>query len=412
MRSRTVVVALLAALVATAPGPAVADPRPAGPSPQQAERLTRAWTGLPAKGLIGSSPTYAKGSVYYTEDAWPVSDPRSGERLSRRDAATGRPLPFAAPALQTLFLTDPATDGTRIFSISAYENAGPVASLRAYTPAGRALWARRLPGEKFMLKTVVAGPLVIAAGELDCDREPEAGCERTTVAAWWAATGQPAWRRTVAGGAPEVVAAAGQVTVSTATSPGRADLTAVAASTGRPVWTRKGVAAGSLAAEAGSVYLAAGDLCALRAVDGRRRWCVKDRRYHDVTVAGGGLYTVSDDPLADRDQRIVALTTGGRARWSVPASPTGPLTAADGVVYFQHYPLDGPVLPHPVDRPTRLVALRAGTGARLAELPVSDGYSSGAVAVGGGRVFTSAYLTAVVAYAPEVTSNRRPGRRG
>ena len=139
---------------------------------------------------------------------------------------------------------------------------------------------------------------------------------------------------------------------------------------------------------------------ALRASDGSRRWCVKDRRYHDVIAAGGRLYTVSDDPLADRDQRIDAFTTGGRARWSVPASPTGPLTAAGGVVYFQHYPMDGPVLPHPVDRPTRLVALHAATGARLAELPVADGYSSGAVAVGGGRVFTSAYLTAVLGYAP------------
>jgi hypothetical protein len=96
----------------------------------------------------------------------------------------------------------------------------------------------------------------------------------------------------------------------------------------------------------------------------------------------------------------------------VPASPTGPLTVANGVVHFQHHPVDGPVLPHPVDRPTKLLALRASTGARLAELPLSDGYSSGTVAVGPGRVFVTAYLTAVLGFAPRVSSSPRPGRPG
>jgi outer membrane protein assembly factor BamB len=395
----TLVTTVSAALLV--PGPAGAAPRPSGPAPRDAARLARAWTGAPAQGNIGSSPTYAHGSIYYTEDAWPVSDPRSGERMSRRDAVTGRPLPFAAPALETLFLTDPATDGVRIFTISAYENAEARAHVRAYTLNGRPVWARRLPGEKFLLRTVVAGPLVIAAGELGCDREPEAGCARTTVAAWWAATGKPAWQRTVPGGSPQLTAAAGRLVVSTTTGPGTADLTLVEAATGRKLWTRPGLTAGAVAADAGTVYLAAGDLCALRVKDGRRRWCAEDRRYHDVTVADGGLYTVSDAELADRDERVDAVTTAGRVRWSVPASPTGPLTVSNGVVYFQHYPMDGPVLPHPVDRPTRLVALRGSTGAKLAEVPVSDGYSSGSVAVGGGRVFTSAYLTAVLGFAPK-----------
>jgi len=381
-------------------GPAGADPAPLGPGPQDAARLSRAWTGSPAQGNIGSGPVYAAGSVYYTEDAFPVSDPRSGLRISRRDAATGRPLPFAAPAVKALLFAQPVTDGARIFTVSAYENSDPVASVRAYTLDGRASWTRRLPGEKFLLTMVVAGPLVIAAGELDCDREPEASCERTTVAAWWAATGKRAWQRTVPGGSPQLVAAAGRLTVSSTAGPGTADLTAMDAASGRRLWVRKRLTAGPLAADGGSVYLAGGDLCALRARDGRRRWCVKDRRYHDITVAGGGLYAVADSEVADRDQRVVALTTGGRARWAVPASPTGPLTAANGVVYLQHYPQDAPAMPHPVDRPTRLLALHGSTGARLAELPVTDGYSSGPVAVGPGRVFTTAYLTAVLGFAP------------
>ena len=397
-------------------GPAGADPAPPGPGPKDAARLSRAWTGSPAHGTIGSGPVYANGSVYYTEDAWPVSDPRSGLRISRRDAATGRPLPFAAPAIEALLFAQPATDGVRIFTVSAYENADPVASVRAYTLDGRAAWTRRLPGEKFLLNMVIAGPLVIAAGELDCDREPEAGCERTTVAAWSAATGKRAWQRTVPGGSPQLVAAAGRLTVSTTAGPGTADLTAVDAVSGRRLWVRKRLAAGSLAADAGSVYVAGGDLCALRAKDGGRRWCVKDRRYSDVTVAGDGLYAVADSEVADRDQRVVALTTRGRPRWAVPASPTGPLTVANGVIYLQHYPQDGPsdrpattldrtedlpTLPHAVDRPARLLALHGATGARLAELPVSDGYSSGSVAVGPGRVFTTAYLTAVLGFAPK-----------
>jgi len=395
------VVTAVSATAVLAAWPAGADPAPPGPGPTDAARLGRAWTGPPAHGNIGSGPVYADGSVYYTEDAWPVSDPRSALRISRRDAATGRPLPFAAPAVKALLSAQPATDGVRIFTVSAYENADPVASVRAYTLDGRAAWTRRLPGEKFLLNLVVAGPLVIAAGELDCDREPEAGCERTTVAAWWAATGKRAWQRTLPGGSPQLVAASGRLTVSTATGPGTADLTAVDTASGRRLWARKRLAAGPLAADAGSVYVAGGDLCALRARDGGRRWCVKDRRYHDVAVAGGGLYAVADSAVADRDQRVVALTTGGRARWAVPASPTGPLTVANGVVYLQHYPQDGPALPHPVNRPTKLLALHGTTGARLAELPVTDGYSSGLVAVGPGRVFTTAYLTAVLGFAPK-----------
>jgi hypothetical protein len=378
-----------------------ARPKPSGPAPKDAARLARVWAASPANGTIASNVTYVQGSVYYTEDTWPLADPRYGERITRRDAATGRPLPFAAPAGKALSLADPATDGVRIFTISAYENAEPVAHVRAYTLAGRAGWARRLPGERFLLEIIVAGPIVIAAGELGCDREPEAGCERTTVAAWWASSGEPAWQRTVPGGSPQLAVAAGQLTVSTATAPGIATLTAVDASTGGEAWVREGLPAGPVAADAGAVYLAAGNLCALRAKDGSRRWCVKDRRYHAVTVAGGGLYTVSDAKAAGRDERVVALTTGGRTRWAAPASPTGPLTVSNGVVYFQHYPLDGPTGPHPVDRPTRLVALRGNSGAKLAEVPVSDGYSSGSVAVGGGRVFTSAYLTAVLGYAPK-----------
>jgi hypothetical protein len=339
--------------------------------------------------------------VYYVEDARSLTDRRSGERISRRDAVTGRVLPFTAPATKALSLADPATDGNRLFTISAYENAGPLAHVRAYTPAGRPAWNRRLPGERFLLELVVAGRLVIAAGELGCDREPEAGCERTTVFAWSAATGKPAWHRTVAGGTPQLTAAAGRLAVSTSTGPGRMDLTAMNAATGRRAWVRKGLPAGPVAAGASTVFLAAGELCALRAKDGSERWCVKDRRYHGVTVAGGRVYTAADSGTAGRNEQVVALSTGGRVRWAVPASPTGPLTVANGVVYFQHYPVSGPVGPHPVDQPTRLVALRGSTGARLAEVPVSDGYSSGSVAVGKGRVFTSAYLTAVLGFAPK-----------
>ena len=391
------------------PCPAGADVSPSGPGPVQATRLARAWTASSAHATIGSGPTYVSGSVYYTEDARPVADPRRGEQISRRDAVTGRALPFAAAAVKALVLTQPATDGVRLFTISAYENAGAVAHLRAYTLTGRTLWSRPLPGEKYVLTVVVTGRLVIAAGESGCDRAPEAGCARTTIAAWSAATGKAAWRRTLPGGSAQLVAAAGQLTVSTATGPASASLTAMDTSTGRTAWIRKGLAAGPLAADRGNVYLAAGNLCALRTKDGSGRWCVKDRRYHDVTVADGVLYAVADDPVGDRDERVVALTTGGLARWAVPASPTGPLTVADGVVYFQHYPVDVPALPHPVDHPTRLVALRGSTGAKLRELAVSDGYSSGSVAVGSGRVFTSAYLTAVLGFAPMALS-RRPGR--
>ena len=383
-------------------GPAGAEPSP--PGPKDVARLAQAWTAAPQHGLIGSDPAYVGGSVYYTEDAWPVGDPRSGVRITRRDAVTGRELPFAAPAYKALVLTRPASDGVRLFTISAYENSGPAAHVRAYTLDGRTEWSRPLPGEKFLLEVVRSGPLVIVAGESGCDREPEAGCEKTTVAAWRAADGRAAWQRTVRGGSPQVVAAAGRLTVSTSTGPGVADLTALDAASGRRLWTRQKLAAGPLAADATGVYLASGDLCALRASNGSKRWCVKDRRYHGVTAAAGGLYAVAD--------RVVALTTRGRVRWAVPASPTGPLTVANGVVHLQHHPIDGPVLPHPVDRPTKLLALRASSGVRLAELPLSDGYSSGTVAVGPGRVFVTAYLTAVLSFAPRVSSSPRPDRPG
>ena len=267
-------------------GPAVAEPSP--PGPKEAVRLARAWTVAPQHGLIGSDPAYVGGSVYYTEDAWPVSDPRSGVRITRRDAVTGRVLPFAAPAYKALVLTRPASDGVRLFTISAYENSGPAAHVRAYTLDGRTEWSRPLPGEKFLLEVVRSGPLVIVAGESGCDREPEAGCDETTVAAWRAADGRAAWQRTVRGGSPQVVAAAGRLTVSTSTGPGVAGLTALKGASGRGLWTRKGLAAGPLAAAATGGSRAAGNSCALRVSNGRRRWWVKDRGSHGGTAGDGG----------------------------------------------------------------------------------------------------------------------------
>lgn len=376
-----------------------------GPSPDDAGRLSQVWAAQPGRGTIGSSPTYANGSIYYIEDAYAVGDPAWGERITRRDAVTGRLLPFAAPGIEALYLTQPVSDGVSIFTISAYEHADPVAHIRAYTPSGRPSWNRKLPGERYTLGIVVSGPLVIAAGELGCDPPGTGDCKRTSVNAWWAATGKPAWNRTVAGGTPRMVAAAGQLTVHT-TAGGNGVLTAVDALTGRLLWARTGVTGGPMAADAGSIYLAAGDLCALRAEDGKRRWCVEDRTYHDVTVAEGGLYAVAGRQLQTvAGRQVVALTTDGLARWAVPAQATGPLTVANGVVYLQNYTqIESSAEPPPPDHPTELRALRATTGATLARLQVSSAYSPGAVTVGGGRVFTTAYLTTVLAYAPSSES--------
>ncbi|WP_306204479.1 outer membrane protein assembly factor BamB family protein [Actinoplanes sp. RD1] len=382
------VVPTVALLLAALPAPAAARQ---GPDPAAAARLHATWHAGPIAGTIGSSPTYAGGSVYYTEDAQPATAPGTAVRITRRDAATGARLPFAADPVATLFLTRPLAAGGRILTLSAYERARVKATVRAYTSEGRTAWKRDLPGEKFPTELVAAGPLVLAAAETGCDRPGATGCAHTTVTAWSAADGTPAWQRTLAGGSPRLASAAGRLAIHLLPptgTPATGTLHGLDAATGRRLWSRSRVPEGVLATDAAAVYVAAGRVQAFRATDGKIRFSTPPARYTDVTAGRAGIYA------ATATRRVVALDPRGRTRWTSPARPTGPLTAATGVLWFQHHPGAD-------TEPTYLAAVDTRTGRRLRTLEVSKGYSPGAVAVGAGRVFTTAYLTQVRAYAPE-----------
>ncbi|WP_305783991.1 outer membrane protein assembly factor BamB family protein [Symbioplanes lichenis] len=442
----------VAMLLAALPAPSASQ----GPDPVAAGRVHAAWRAGPVASTIGSSPTYAGGSVYYTEDAQPATAPGTAVRITRRDAATGALLPFGADPVATLFLTRPLAAGGRILTLSAYERARVKATVRAYTLEGRTAWKRDLPGEKFPTELVAAGPLVLAAAETGCDRPGATGCAHTTVTAWSAADGTLAWQRTFAGGSPRLAAAAGRLALhllppagtpatatphetdattgtphksnaitgtshrtSATTAPHNNEATTgtprdvkattphdigvatgmsrgidvttgrlhgIDAGTGRRLWSRSRVAEGVLAIDGAAVYVAAGRLQAFRATDGKIRFSTPPGRYTDVLAGRTGVFATT------ATAHVAALDSRGRVRWSSPARPTGPLTAATGVLWFQHHPGAD------TDR-TYLAAVDARTGKRLRTLGVSPGYSPGAVAVGGGRVFTTAYLTLVRAYA-------------
>jgi outer membrane protein assembly factor BamB len=363
----------------------------ADPGPEAARRLRPGWVGEASAGAIVSSPVYADGSVYYVRDAYPRGDRRSGLRIGRRAAPTGKVLGFAAAPVDALFLGRPVASGGLLHTVSAYEGGEARAHLWAYAMGGEVVWKREVAGEKFVAEPVLAGSMVIAVSESGCYEAEAIACKRTTLRAFRARDGALTWERTVTGGNPGVSASAGRVVVHRVPGAGRRDdglITAFAAGDGRELWSRAGIPVGGRTIiDHDRVYVASGRLWALGAGTGATAWVTGDRGFHDVESSPEGIFAVSG---ADR---VVGLDAGGGQRWAAPGSPAGPLTVSNGVLYFQNYVIA-------TRGPAQLVALRATSGELLRRLTITGDYSRGAVTTGGGRVFTDRYLTAIVAFAP------------
>ena len=406
---RIAVAVITAALVAaTSPGAAVAarvDPvlvppvaDTDGPTPEQASALTVAWSRAGTE--LTGDPLYFAGAIYHGQ--------RRGEEvgLVRRDAATGRRLPFAGPAVPGLEIATPVTDGSSVITITPGDG-----TVRAHRPDGHARWTVRLPGDQHAGWVLTTGGLVLAAAQFRCGRYEGDVCERTVLHALRADTGRRAWTRALTGGNPVVAAAGGRIAIRTGQDrdelhgddiiePGHEpapiaddspDLVTVLSEDNRRLWHRTVPGGGDLAAGAEAVYLVDDRLCAHRARDGRRLWCApRTHRYHHPTPDGDRLYVATDDRAVPDDHRIAALDARtGRRLWTAEgAYPYGAVVVGNGVLWTQTN-TDMPV--------THLLAVRAADGAELRRLPLG-GYSSGSVALGHQRVYLIRGGGALVSY--------------
>ncbi|MFI7370532.1 PQQ-binding-like beta-propeller repeat protein [Actinoplanes sp. NPDC049668] len=352
----------------------VAGAAPAGAAPDTGPgtaRLRIAWTAGPAAAGIQTAPVYLAGSTYHVEG---VADPeklRSLTRVVRRDAGTGRRLPFATGAVESIAGYPPVADGRSLFVTTFREET----RLWAFHPDGRVLWSRNQPGELYPHRPLRAGPYLITASKSGCDVE----CDHNTVFAWHADDGRPAWSYRLPGGYLSL-AAAGHVAVRTDT------LTVLDAGTGERLWSRP-AEAGGIAVDGTHVYVADGSLRAYRVADGSLAWTGEDAGYTAAYPSRYGIF-------ATAGQRLAAYDLTGRRRWWSGIHPRTTLTVDTGVVYFQQSPTR-----HNAG-PAYLVSMRASNGAVLSRVRIWGRPSVGDVAVGGGRVFTKALLEKIVAFAP------------
>jgi outer membrane protein assembly factor BamB len=371
-----VLVVVCLTLVAGA-APAAAAPG-TGPDAAGAARLRMAWSAGPAAAGILTAPVYLAGATYHLEGVADPAKVRSLVRVVRRDAGTGRRLPFATGAVDSIAGDRPATDGRRLFVTTFREQT----HLRAFHPDGRVLWSRVQPDQRFPHPPMLAGRFLITVSRSDC----AVNCAATTVFAWHAEDGRPAWSYPLPGGYVKVATAAGYAAVLIDTD-GRSTLTVLDAATGAALWSRPVAGGSGIAVDGAHAYVADGSLRAYGVRDGTPVWAGENGGYTAVHPSRYGIFATSPG-------RYAAYDTTGRRRWWSGVHPRATLTVDSGIVYFQQSPSRQGA------GPAYLVAVRASNGAVLSRTRIWRQISVGAVAVGGGRVFTKALLEKIVAFAP------------
>ena len=374
---RITIAALTGLTLAAAGAPAGAVPH-TGPDAAGAARLALAWRAGPAAASIWTAPVYLAGATYHLEGVADPAKVRSLMQVVRRDAATGRRLPFATGPVDSISGDKPAVGGGRLFVTSFREDT----RIRAFSPQGRVLWSRVQPDERFPHQPRLAGSRLVTVSRSGCD----VGCERTTVFAWNAADGTPAWSYRLPGGSVELATAPGYVAVRISTGTATT-LTVLDAAGGGLLWSREVPGGSGIAVDGTHAYVVDGALRAYRVRDGRAAWAGEDAGYTTAYPSPDGIFVTAGD-------RYAAYGPDGRRRWWSRVHPRATLTVDTGVVYFQRSPTRIGA------GPAYLVAVRASTGVVLRRVRIWDQVSVGDVAVGGGRVFTKALSEQIVGFAP------------
>ncbi|MFI7541829.1 PQQ-binding-like beta-propeller repeat protein [Actinoplanes sp. NPDC049599] len=374
---RIAVTALACLTLLAGAAPAGAAPV-TGPDAAGAARLRMAWSVGPAAAGIVTAPVYLAGATYHLEGVADPAKVRSLVRVVRRDAGTGRRLPFATGAIDSIMGYRPAADGRSLY-VATYREQTHV---WAFRPDGRVLWSRAQPGEQFPQSPMPAGRRLITVSRSGCDVE----CAHTTVFGWNAADGTPAWSYSLPGGYVKSVATAGHAAVLINTG-GTSTLTVLDAVTGGLLWSRTVAGGSGIALDATHAYVADGSLRAYAVRDGSPAWAGENAGYTAAYPSPYGIFATSG-------ARYAAYDPTGRRRWSSGIHPRGTLTVDNGVVYFQQSPTRQGA------GPAYLVATRASTGVVLSRVRIWSRISIGDVTVGGGRVFTKALLEKIVAFAP------------
>jgi outer membrane protein assembly factor BamB len=370
--------AALACLTLVAGGaPAGAAPD-TGPDAAGAARLRLVWSAGPGAGSIVTAPAYLAGSTYHVEG---VADPdriRALVRVIRLAAGTGRRLPFATGAIESITGYPPVANGRALFVSTFREQA----RITAFRPDGRVLWSHDQPGEQFPYRPMLAGRYLITVSKSECDVD----CRHTTVFAWHADDGSPAWSYRLPGGYLKVATTAGYAALRI-DADGITTLTVLDVATGGLLWSRPVHGGSGIAVDGARAYVADGSLRAYGIRDGKPEWTGENAGYSAVYADRHGIFATAGD-------RYAAYDPTGRRRWWSRIHPRSTLTADGGIVYFQQSPTR-----HGAG-PAYLVSMRASNGALLSRVRIWSRISIGDVAVGGGRVFTKALNERIVAFAP------------
>lgn len=372
-----IVVSALACLT-LAVGAASAGAAPAtGPDAAAAARMRLAWAVGPAAAGISTAPVYLAGSTYHMESVADPAKERLLVRVIRRDAGSGRRLPFATGAVDSTMGYRPVANGRTLFVTTFREQT----RVWAFRPDGTVLWSRDQPGQSFPYQPMLAGPYLITVSRSGCTDT----CAHIEVFAWRADDGSPVWSATLPGGYVKVATTPGFAALVIDTNGGN-ELSVFDTTTGELLWSRS-VGSGGIAVDDKHVYVADGSLRAFGVRDGTVAWTGVNGGYAAAYASRYGIFVTSGD-------RYAAYDTAGRRRWWSGVHPRGTLTVDTGIVYFQQSAST-------VGRgPAYLVAMRASNGAVLSRTRIWKQISVGEVSVGGGRVFTKALNEKIVGFAP------------
>jgi hypothetical protein len=308
-------------------------------------------------------------------------------QVIRRDAGTGRRLPFATGAIESIAGYPPVANGRTLFVSTFREQT----RISAFRPDGQVLWSRDQPGEQFPYPPMLAGRYLITVSKSGCDVD----CLHTTVFAWRADDGSPAWSYRLPGGYLNVATTAGYAAVRIDAN-GTTTLTVLDVATGGLLWSRPVGGGSGIAVDGTHAYVADGSLRAYGIRDGKEEWTGENAGYTAAYAGGHGIF-------ATARKHYAAYDPTGRRRWWSRIHPRSTLTVDGGIVYFQQSPTRQGA------GPAYLVSMRASNGAVLSRVRIWSRVSVGAVAVGGGRVFTKALNDRIVAFAP---ARRRTPARG
>jgi hypothetical protein len=229
---------------------------------------------------------------------------------------------------------------------------------------------------------MLAGRYLITVSKSGCDVD----CDRTTVFAWHADDGRPAWSHVLPGGYVKLATTNGYAAVVIDTA-GKSTLTVLDTTTGGPLWSRTVAGGSGIAVDGTYAYVADGALRAYGVGDGNPQWAGEDGGYRAAYPSRYGIFVTSGS-------RYAAYDSTGRRRWWSAVHPRSTLTVDTGIVYFQQSPTS------PGAGPSYLIAVRASNGAVLSRVRIWRQRSIGDVAVGGGRVFTKALNEKIVGFAP------------